>query len=174
MNFFERIRTARGRGQTAVLFVRMSHPYFSEHAGGRLQSERLRLRLTAEDVAKATGRTKATVYAYESERTSPTLDYLGLLPALGFDMDFVLRGVRGSNLTTLDDVLVLQPSILVVSALAARSCAASASELRNQRRPMIHAAQAISRVPTHERALIDWRPVIAEVDSMMAPPLSAC
>lgn len=149
----------------------MHKPYFAEHVGGRLASERLRLGLTAENVAKATGRSSATIYAYEAERTSPTLDYITELPDLGFDMDFVLRGIRGSNLTALDDVLVLQPPILVASALAARSCVVSAAELRNQRRPMTHVAQVISEVPPEERALIDWRPLIDDVDSMMATPL---
>jgi transcriptional regulator with XRE-family HTH domain len=60
----------------------------------RLRTERKRLRLTQSEVADKAGINRRTQVAYENTERTPTLDYLPVLASMGFDVAFVLYGVR--------------------------------------------------------------------------------
>ena len=60
----------------------------------RLKAERVRLRLSQIEVATSAGIAKPTQVAYEQGVRTPTIDYLLPLESLGFDVTYLLRGVR--------------------------------------------------------------------------------
>lgn len=66
--------------------------------GARLQSERLRLNFTQEGVASTVGMTKQAIGSYERGVRSPDADLLAHLAQLGFDVNYVLTGVRQTQL----------------------------------------------------------------------------
>jgi transcriptional regulator with XRE-family HTH domain len=65
-----------------------------EGFASRLRAERIRLRLSQGEVAAAAGIAKPTQVAYEQGVRTPTIDYLLPLEASGFDVTYLLRGVR--------------------------------------------------------------------------------
>ena len=63
----------------------------------RLRSERLRLGLSQGAVAEAAGIAKPTEVAYELGSRTPNVEYVHSLAALGFDVWFVMYGVRSAR-----------------------------------------------------------------------------
>ncbi|UTH73324.1 helix-turn-helix transcriptional regulator [Chromobacterium sp. IIBBL 290-4] len=75
--------------------------------GDRLREERNRLGLTQQDGAKAAGVGYTTYMAYEAGRSFPNAEALNLLHAVGFDVLYVVTGVRnGSALSNEDSSLL--------------------------------------------------------------------
>ncbi|MBX9612446.1 MAG: helix-turn-helix transcriptional regulator [Burkholderiales bacterium] len=66
--------------------------------GVRLQSERTRLNLTQEGVASAVEMTKQAIGSYERGVRSPGAELLARLAKMGFDVTYVLTGVRQTPL----------------------------------------------------------------------------
>ncbi len=69
------------------------HQLRTEH-GERLKRERLRLDLTHEELASATGVSRATQFAYENGSRSADTVYLARAREAGVDVHFVLTGHR--------------------------------------------------------------------------------
>lgn len=74
-------------------------PNHNSSAGlsGRLTSERQRLRLSQAEMAKKTGRARASQVGYEQGIRSPSVDYMCRLRALGVDINFVMFGVSSAD-----------------------------------------------------------------------------
>lgn len=62
--------------------------------GARLLEERTRLDMTQQEVADAVGVTRLSVIQYESGRSSPSAETLAGMEAAGFDVRYVLTGMR--------------------------------------------------------------------------------
>lgn len=67
--------------------------------GLRLLEERARLGISQKHLRELTGVGKNTQLNYESGKTSPDADYLQKLDSLGFDVQYLVTGQRGSKLT---------------------------------------------------------------------------
>lgn len=65
--------------------------------GSRLKEERSRLGLTQPHVGEYVGATKETVINWEKGKNTPSAESLIALASLGFDMVYILTGMR-SNL----------------------------------------------------------------------------
>ena len=65
--------------------------------GDRLKEERDRLKLSQPAVADAAGVSKKTQIDYEKNRTPPDANYFGVLAGLGFDISYVITGMRIEN-----------------------------------------------------------------------------
>lgn len=63
----------------------------------RLVAERTRLKWSQTDLRARTGVGKLTQIRYEKGETSPGIDYLATLDGLGFDVMYLITGVRGSD-----------------------------------------------------------------------------
>ncbi|MBM2883155.1 helix-turn-helix transcriptional regulator [Chromobacterium phragmitis] len=75
--------------------------------GDRLREERNRLSLTQQDGAKAAGVGYTTYMAYEAGRSFPNAEALNLLHSVGFDVLYVVTGVRnGAALSNEDSSLL--------------------------------------------------------------------
>ena len=68
-----------------------------ETFSGRLVAERERLRLTQIDLRARLGVSKASQIRYESGDSSPDVEYLAGLDAIGVDVMYLLTGVRSSE-----------------------------------------------------------------------------
>lgn len=66
--------------------------------GARLAEERARLRLTQQDVADACATTREAIGRYERDVNVPGGDALEAFAKLGMDVQFLITGVRSSNL----------------------------------------------------------------------------
>lgn len=64
---------------------------------GRLVAERKRLGMTQTDLRTKTAVSKSAQMRYESGETSPDVVYLDLLDGLGFDLMYLLKGVRSGD-----------------------------------------------------------------------------
>lgn len=62
--------------------------------GTRLKQERLRLHLSQQSVANATGISRPAQSAYERDIRLPSADYLAAISLLGMDVLFILNGHR--------------------------------------------------------------------------------
>lgn len=65
-----------------------------QEIGARLLEERTRLDMTQQEVADAVGVTRLSVIQYESGRSSPSAETLAGMEAAGFDVRYVLTGMR--------------------------------------------------------------------------------
>jgi transcriptional regulator with XRE-family HTH domain len=65
-----------------------------QEIGARLLEERVRLDLTQQGVANAVGVTRLSVIQYESGRSSPSAETLAAMETAGFDIRYVLTGMR--------------------------------------------------------------------------------
>lgn len=65
-----------------------------QEIGTRLLEERARLDMTQQGVAEAVGVTRLSVIQYESGRSSPSAETLAAMEAAGFDVRYVLTGMR--------------------------------------------------------------------------------
>lgn len=63
--------------------------------GNRLREERERLGFSQPKFGELMSTTKQTVFAWETDRTSPTAVQLAALAAAGVDVLYVLMGARG-------------------------------------------------------------------------------
>lgn len=72
----------------------MAKPGLQEGFSARLRAERIRLRISQGELATAAGIAKPTQVAYEQGVRTPTIDYLLPLEESGFDVTYLLRGVR--------------------------------------------------------------------------------
>lgn len=133
--------------------------------GARLQSERLRLSLTQEVVALSVGMTKQAIGSYERGVRSPDAELLAKLARLGFDVTYVLTGVRQTPLN--------EPSAQECEVLAERGIKWGAAEVEvsplglywllnfraqeGQGKPLLWGRSLLSAlvefVPKHPRAL---------------------
>lgn len=64
--------------------------------GGRLKEERLRLKLSQLDLAKVGGVGRTTQNIYEKGQRAPDVTYLHRVREVGFDIAYLLMGVRAS------------------------------------------------------------------------------
>jgi len=65
--------------------------------GERLREERERLKLSQPAVAEAVGVSKKTQIDYEKDRTPPDANYFSVVAGLGFDISYVITGMRIEN-----------------------------------------------------------------------------
>jgi transcriptional regulator with XRE-family HTH domain len=65
-----------------------------QEIGARLLEERTRLDMTQQEVADAVGVTRLSVIQYESGRSSPSAETLAGMEAAGFNVRYVLTGMR--------------------------------------------------------------------------------
>ena len=65
--------------------------------GGRIRSERRRLKLTQQQFAKAVGVSQGSEVGYESGAHIPNIQYLARAANLGVDIVYVVLGRRGSS-----------------------------------------------------------------------------
>lgn len=70
----------------------MNNQILAEGVGERMRAERVRLSLTQESLAERVGVKQQTIYQYEKGRTSPTLQFVYSLQALGFNLQYLLFG----------------------------------------------------------------------------------
>ncbi|MFC3149191.1 helix-turn-helix domain-containing protein [Piscinibacterium candidicorallinum] len=138
----------------------------------RLSIERKRVGLSADALAIQTAKSLSTVYAYEAGKTSPTIEYLYELQDLGFDVGFVLSGRPQANMVELDRHLVVQPPVLVATALQKAEVQVTANELWNQRHALEVASQAIAKVPSADRPGIPSAALLDQVERSLVAPLS--
>ena len=75
--------------------------------GDRLKSERKRLRLSAAKLGELVGVHANTQYRYERGEMAPDTNYLEQLSGLGFDVGYVVTGVKREVLLTPDEELLL-------------------------------------------------------------------
>lgn len=66
--------------------------------GQRLAAERQRLQMTQTEFAGLAAASRASQVNYESGKRSPDADYLAALAAVGVDIQYVVIGVRSTNL----------------------------------------------------------------------------
>lgn len=78
-----------------------------EGFGDRLRGERLRLGLTQKEMGAYGGVTQGTQRAYEGERRSPDISYLGKLERNGVDVMYALSGRREQENCLLEDEVKL-------------------------------------------------------------------
>lgn len=85
-----------------------------DHYGERIRAERLRLKLTQTEFAKAVGISQGTQVGYESGARLPNIQYLTLAAGLGVDVMYLIFGKPGK--TAAMDMLdwELQTTILKV------------------------------------------------------------
>ncbi len=62
--------------------------------GSRLKEERKAKKLTQEELAKATMVHKTSLLSYEKETVSPPASFLEKLVALGFDVNYIISGLK--------------------------------------------------------------------------------
>lgn len=65
--------------------------------GGRLWAERDRLGFKQADLCARLGVSKTTQIQYEQNKSRPSVDYLVELDGIGFDLMYLLTGVRGGD-----------------------------------------------------------------------------
>lgn len=65
--------------------------------GGRLWAERDRLGFKQADLCARLGVSKTTQIQYEQNKSRPSVDYLVELEAIGFDLMYLLTGIRGGD-----------------------------------------------------------------------------
>jgi transcriptional regulator with XRE-family HTH domain len=65
--------------------------------GGRLWAERDRLGLKQADLCARLGVSKTTQIQYEQNKSRPSVDYLVELDGIGFDLMYLLTGIRGGD-----------------------------------------------------------------------------
>lgn len=70
----------------------------NEKTAERLLEERRRLGLTQDEFAEKAGVSKRTHNYYESGARQPDSDYLSAIARIGADVQYVLTGVRSSNM----------------------------------------------------------------------------
>lgn len=75
-----------------------------DNRGQRLVIERSRLDLSQSDVGDIIGADKMSVYRYESNARVMKQDQLELLLAKGFDVEFLLTGIRSGSDNTLTEL----------------------------------------------------------------------
>jgi transcriptional regulator with XRE-family HTH domain len=69
----------------------------------RLKGERLRLKMSQEEMARAGGVARSAQGNYERGDRSPDIDYLAAVSLVGVDVGFVVTGVRAETATNLFD-----------------------------------------------------------------------
>lgn len=62
--------------------------------GDRLKEERKRLKIAQSSIMERLGTTKKTIINWENGQSSPSADQIVLLERLGYDISYVLIGVR--------------------------------------------------------------------------------
>lgn len=72
-------------------------------AGQRLEEERLRLGKTQEEIAALSGVTRRTISRVENGENYVGGDLLETLAAHGFDLQYIITGVRSENLDRVAD-----------------------------------------------------------------------
>lgn len=71
--------------------------------GGRLKSERLRLGVTQEELAKSGGVARNAQVNYEKGERNPDTSYLAAVAKVGIDVGFVITGIRTEQSTKVFD-----------------------------------------------------------------------
>lgn len=66
--------------------------------GARLEEERVRLGKTQDGLASEVGVNRRTIGRIERDETPPAGDLLSAIAALGFDVQYIITGVRSENL----------------------------------------------------------------------------
>ncbi|GAB0057350.1 hypothetical protein SIID45300_01677 [Candidatus Magnetaquicoccaceae bacterium FCR-1] len=66
----------------------------SDYFSDRLKTERKRLKITIETMAKNSSVSRSSYCAYEAGETKPSVDFLMALAQLGVDTQYLLTGVR--------------------------------------------------------------------------------
>ncbi|WP_284147799.1 helix-turn-helix domain-containing protein [Pseudomonas mosselii] len=84
----------------------------SKDIGARLRDERMRCGMTQDQAAAGCGIAKRTLANYEAGASDPSASYLSKAWALGFDVPYVLTGVRATvareSLSSEEDLLIEQ------------------------------------------------------------------
>lgn len=65
--------------------------------GKRLLEERERLHLKQDQVYEYANTSRQTLGAYENDRSKPKAEFLKSIAALGFDVGYIITGVRAEN-----------------------------------------------------------------------------
>lgn len=99
--------------------------------GERLREERDRLKLSQPAVAEAVGVSKKTQIDYEKDRTPPDANYLSIVAGLGFDISYVITGMRIENAArTPQELAFLRNSRAMPTAEARQAALESVVSLR--------------------------------------------
>lgn len=65
--------------------------------GSRLKEERKRLKITQKKLAETCNINYQTILRYEKEERTPDGDFYYIISKLGFDVQYILTGVRSEN-----------------------------------------------------------------------------
>lgn len=71
--------------------------------GERLKEERKRLKIKQKDLAAAFGVVHQTILGYEKGKTNPDIDFFEKIAPYGFDVQYILTGVRSDTALSPDE-----------------------------------------------------------------------